>query len=120
MEAPHSHGVGGAYFPSHPANIFTLSAAGNQHIFTISADGSIQVSPQFTIEQAAKEFWKWIESSNLIQIAVQNAVEHAKREERASIVEQIEKQGKQWGITRSMKMTNYSDAAEDLVDLIRK
>jgi glyceraldehyde-3-phosphate dehydrogenase/erythrose-4-phosphate dehydrogenase len=97
--------------------LFRLHAVGNQHVFTVKADGTVDVNPQFTVGQAADEFWKWMSSqTNLVQLAI----EQAKREERESIAQQVESQGRQWGIMRSMQMTNYADAAQELADLIRK
>ena len=116
IETPTGFGIRGTFFPTNIVNLFTLCSVGNQHVFTIKSDGSVEISPNFTTEQAAKEFWQWVVTYN----PVQSAIEQAKREERTAIVKQIEDQAKQWGIMRSMKMTNYSDAAEDLADLIRK
>lgn len=98
-------------------NLFVLYANNNQHVFTVKADGSVDVDPKYTVGQAADEFWKWMNTStNLIQLAV----DQAKRDEREAVAKLVENQGKQWGLLRSVKMTTYSKAAQDLANLIRK
>ena len=98
------------------ADIFTLYTQ-NIHVFTIKADGTVEINPKFTAGQAVDEFYDWmIKHTNVVQVAIAQA----KDEMRADIVKQIENQGKQWGIGRSMKLTNYSNAAQNLADLIRK
>lgn len=98
-------------------DLFVLYANHNQRVFTVKADGTVDVDPTFTVGQAADEFWKWITThTNLMQLAV----EQAKRDEREAVAKLVEDQGKQWGLLRSVKMTTYSKAAKDLADLIRK
>lgn len=100
-----------------PEKIFILIDAGGQEVFVIKKDGTVEVNPNFTTDQATSEFWKWISTQPSI---LQMAVAAAKKEEREACVQEIEKQGKLWGILRSMKMTNYSNAAKDLANLLRK
>ena len=114
----HTHVLAGSGFSKPRLNtLFTLYAANNQHVFSIGADGKVTVDPQYTTGQAVDQFWNWLTNhTNLVQLAV----DQAKADEREAIAKLVEDQGKQWGIMRSMRATNYASAAKDLANLIRK
>jgi hypothetical protein len=93
-------------------HLFVLSDSNGQIIFSVKADGTVEINPKYSAQQAANEFWKWIVNYNLVQ----PAVEQAKNDERNSIINKIEEQKAQWNGMRPMATA----AAQELIDLIRK
>lgn len=99
------------------SRILTLTNDKQQEIISVLLNGTVQVNPTYTTGQAVDEFWKYIASNpNYLQLAV----EQAKKEERQKCAQEVENQGKQWGIMRSMKMTHFAETAQKLADLLRK
>lgn len=100
-----------------PSVLFALYGANNQPILEVKVDGSVILGPGVAKDQASDEFFKWLQNStNLIQVAVGAA----RQAERTAMAKMAEDMGSQWGILRSLKMTHWSQAAQNIADAIRK